>query len=155
MFVMPKQHGCYALLPYILLIFLAGCGKTPTGKKPTIPSITRVKEYVVELVTEGGKAIKDKAKTLADALQLAWRRLFPEWDGYIEIDPTDPLRGTLQGVYHLTVKSIREDGRKDSISIVLNDPLMRRETADSHDWEPDPLNYPPGIREIISEENVK
>ena len=110
---------------------------------------------MVEVVTEGGRVIKEKAKTLADALHLAWRRLFPEWDGKTKIDPSDPLRGTLHGECRLTVISIREDGRKDSISIELKDPLMRRETADSHVWDPDPSNYPQALREALEREEVE
>lgn len=165
MFSHSKRLGCYLPLLSILLIFLGGCGEEPTGERSSgevstnesqiIPSMDRVKEYVVEVVTAGGNVIKNKTKTLAEALQLAWRRLFPEWDGKVAIDPLDPRRGTLHGVYRLTVKIIREDGRKDSISITLNDPLMRRATVGSHDWEPDAENYPPRIRETISEEKVE
>ena len=115
------------------------------GCKGPIPSIGDVKEYVVELVTLTGEKITEKAGTLAEAFRLLWRKVFPEWDGNVQVDPDNRLKGEFDGTFVLSVVSKREDGREDKITTTLTDPPMFRCSV-NEPWKIAPSAYPPDLR---------
>ena len=68
-----------------------------------------MKGWVVQITTDTGEMIEEHAGTLAGALQGAWRKVFPEWDGNVQVDSNDPLCGILDGRCTLT-KMFYEEG---------------------------------------------
>ena len=128
----------------------AGTIAFSTGCKGPISSIGDVKEYVVELVTRTGEKITEKASTLAEALRLLWRKVFPKWDGDVKVNPDNRLKGTLRGTALLSAVIKREGGGETKITATLTNPPMIRRSIDSP-WEVAPSAFPPGLLDHIEQ----
>lgn len=140
----PARPAALLALLAVIIVIAGGCSCS------NVPSVRVAKEYLVELVTETGETIVEKAGRLAEALKLLWRKVFPNWEGKVKVDPLDPLRGRFRGTYHLEIVIRSEDGREDKIRMILTDPTMCRESADDP-FEIDPSNYPAEVRAELEE----
>lgn len=131
----------FTLLAVMLLALAEGCGQ--------IQSVgSKTKEYVVEFATKTGEVVREKAKTLAEAIEQAWRAFFPKWDKTktVKITSADGLHGELQGVFQLkVVLPPKNDAGGLTVEITLHNPLMCRKTVDD-DFSLDPVNFPENLR---------
>lgn len=85
---------CYCLATCLLIPAVSGCGN---GCKVLRP-IETVIEYVVGIANEAGDYVIGTAKTLADALDSAWRAFWgPVLINNVEVDKNDPLKGRYNG----------------------------------------------------------
>ena len=129
-----KQYLCCLLLAGVV-VSLPGCPGC---------TISSVSGWIVEITTETGHVIKESAGTLAGALQHAWRKVFPLWDGDVEVDPSNPLKGISHGKFIITKGYIENGETKGEIQLILTNPVVERESEDSHDWELSSSNFPAG-----------
>lgn len=143
-----RGYSVLTVLTVFVLGFAGGCGEgsaiRPVGEK--------IKGFVVELATETGTVVKENARTLAEAIEQAWRKFFPKWDKSktIKITSADGLRGEFQGVFQLKVVLPRKDGVGGcAVEVTLRNPAMCRKTA-ADEFSLDPVNYPPSIRKELA-----
>jgi len=134
-----NPHRAAYLLVFLLVAFVwLGCSDVKTKLEP-------VAEVVVEFARETGEWVSAKASTLARAMKLAWRKLFPEMIEGVAIDAENPLMGVHKGTY----KSVIKQGGHE-ITYKLLDPIMERESVDSTDWSPSLANIPKHMREAFA-----
>ena len=83
-----------------VLILIVGC-----YGGCSVQPVAKVKEYVVELATKTGTIVKERAQSLAEAIEQAWRTFFPRWDKTktVKITSADGLHGELQGTFQLKI----------------------------------------------------
>lgn len=136
--------GHLRLAILFLSCLVSGCsgstGETGGSAKPSIPTVARVREFVVEMATATGDLIREKASSLSAAIMSLWRRLLPEWSGNVQVDSSDPQRGVLRGEYRLRIDHRASDGGSAIVDFKFSNPAMRRSSPEA-EWELDPSNY--------------
>lgn len=143
------MHWTTAMLrraPGLLICFLlVGCSESPDEPVVT-PVINAARDYVLRVTETTGEYIEERAQSFAEALNRLWRRLFPDIDRRVRVDPDDPLRGILQGIYVHSVVIEKPDGSKDTVTLRLIDPCMRRAALES-EWQLDPAHIPDLVKQ--------
>jgi hypothetical protein len=129
------------LLAITLLANSSGCGD--------IEPVKVLKECIVNITSEVGKVVSEKASTLAAALKTAWEKVFPNFDPNdpsMRITSPDGLKG--ECTIKMRIK-ITEPG-KIEMTIDLNPPFAVYRKTVKDPWEVSPECYPPDFRRSVS-----
>lgn len=140
-----KNLCLYMAFAFCGLLFLSsgGCAK-----------ITPIKEFIVMITKSTGEIIEEKARTLRDALDQGWRRVFVQIEvgevkdgdepGKITILDSTKLKGRFCGVVTLNVTC---SDQSIKISVVLDCPNVIRKSKDDI-WVVSPDEYPSSLSTI-------
>lgn len=99
-------------------------------------TVRPIRDFVVEIATGTGEIIREKSKTLAEALNQGWKRVFGNVEegtikgsdepGKITILDSKRLRGRYNG--HLTLSASSPDGAA-KVSVELTNPIVVRKSV--------------------------